>query len=66
MYVSHEIHRDDSFMSSVPKIEPSRWPLAASVAAGFFAGLVVYGAVVTNLLPASAPLLEQGVELMGP
>jgi hypothetical protein len=66
MYVSHEIHRDDSFMSPVPKANPARWPLAAGVAAGFLAGLMVYGAAVTNLLPVSAPLPEQGVELMGP
>ncbi len=66
MYVFHEIQRDDSLMSPLPQAEPSRWPLAASVAAGFLAGLIAYGAVVTDLLPSPAPLLGQGVELMGP
>jgi hypothetical protein len=66
MYISHEIHRDDSFMSPVPRAKPPHWPLAASVAAGFLAGLIVYGAAVADLLPAPAPLQGQGMELMGP
>ncbi len=66
MYVSRELHRDDSFMSPVPEAKPHHWPLAASVAAGFLAGLIVYGAAVAKLLPAPGPLQAQGMELMGP
>lgn len=66
MYISPELHRDDRFMSPAPQTLPRRWPLAAGIAAGFFAGLIVYGVVAAQPLSLTASLPVLGLELMAP